>query len=149
MQNRGRGLALAGLAVVALAILFVVLSGGEEGDDSSGDQPTVEQSTTSPAENGTSTATTTTEPKPEVPTIVVEDGQPVGGLQDLEFAEGEDIRFRVDSDTAAEVHFHGYDIAKDVEAGGSVEFDVPATIPGVFEVELEETATQIAEVTVD
>jgi hypothetical protein len=47
------------------------------------------------------------------------------------------------------VHFHGYDVAKDVEAGGRVEFDVPATIDGVFEVELEGSHTQLAEVTVN
>ena len=69
---------------------------------------------------------------------MVKDGQPVGGVQELTFTEGDDIRFRVESDVSDEVHFHGYDVGEDVEAGGSVEFDVPATITGVFEVELEE-----------
>ena len=82
-------------------------------------------------------------------TIVVNDGKPVGGVQDLEFTEGEEIRFTVDSDVSDEVHFHGYDIGKDVEAGGSVTFDVPATITGVFEVELESRVEQIAEITVN
>jgi ketosteroid isomerase-like protein len=45
--------------------------------------------------------------------------------------------------------FHGYDLGKDVEAGGSVEFDVPATIEGVFEVELESRAEQLASITVN
>ena len=49
------------------------------------------------------------------------------GSQELTFTEGDDIRFRVESDVAEEVHFHGYDVAEDVAAGGSVEFDVPAT----------------------
>ena len=144
MQNRRVGLVIAGLAVVVAAVLFVVLSGGDDSDS----EATSAQTTATTDANGAST-TTTTAPKPEIATIVVKDGQAVGGVQDLEFSEGDEIRFEVDSDTAAEVHFHGYEIAKDVEAGGSVEFEVPATIPGVFEVELEQTATQIAEITVD
>ena len=75
--------------------------------------------------------------------------QPVGGIQDLTFTEGDDIRFKVDSDVSDEVHFHGYDVGEDVKAGGSVEFDVPATITGVFEVELESAREQIAEITVN
>ena len=144
MQNRRAGLAVAGLAVVGLVVLFIVLSGGDDEDDTG----TASTQTTTTSANGTTT-TSTTESSQQIATIVIKDGQAVGGVQDLEFSEGDDIRFEVESDEDAEIHFHGYDIAKDVKAGGSVEFDVPATIPGVFEVELEETAVQIAEVTVD
>jgi hypothetical protein len=84
-----------------------------------------------------------------VPTIVVEDGEPKGGVLELTFNSGEPIRFLVESDLADEVHFHGYDVGRDVEAGGTVSFDVPATIPGIFEVELEDAREQIAEVTVE
>jgi hypothetical protein len=131
MQNRGVGLAVAGIAVVAAVVLFIVLSGGDDN------------------ESTTTGATTTTGPASEGATIEIKDGQAVGGVQDLEFSQGDDIRFKVESDADWEIHFHGYDIAKDVKAGGSVEYDVPATIPGVFEVEIEDTATQIAEITVD
>ena len=55
-----------------------------------------------------------------MPTIQIKDGEPVGGIQDLSFDKGEDIKFRVESDAAWEIHFHGYDIPMDVEAGGSV-----------------------------
>jgi hypothetical protein len=147
-----RARALLGVAALAVVvILFIVLSGG--GDDES----------TSPATTSTEAATTTTTTstdtdkpdkpdKPEeadIPTIVVEDGAPVGGVQELTFTEGDDIRFKVESDVADEVHFHGYDIGEDVEAGGSVTFDVPATLTGKFEVELEESVTQLAEITVN
>ena len=37
----------------------------------------------------------------------------------------------------------------EVEAGGTVEFDVPATVAGVFEVELEHGSSPIAEITVN
>jgi hypothetical protein len=132
MQNRRTGLAVAGLALIVVVALFIVLSGNDDEDS---------------ADTTATQTTTTAEPAPAK--IAIKDGQPVGGVQDLEFSEGDDIRFEVDSDAAWEIHFHGYDIAKEVEAGGSVEYDVPATIPGVFEVEIEDTATQIAQITVE
>jgi hypothetical protein len=145
MQSRRAGIALAVLGVAVAVVLFIVLSGDDD-DSSSDTSTTAVATTTTTGGGGDTTTTTTTEAK--VPTIVIEDGEPVGGIQDLEFNEGDDIRFRVESDADWEVHFHGYDIPMDVKAGGSVEFDVPATIEGVFEVEIEQTATQIAEITV-
>ena len=73
----------------------------------------------------------------------------MGGVRELTFEKGGRIRFIVDSDVTDEVHLHGYDIAKPVEAGGRVQFDVPASIEGVFEVELEERVVPLAEVTVN
>lgn len=146
-MSSGARIAIAVVAVAAAVVLFVVLSGDD--DDST---PTSAATTTQeepggkPKDDGGGAGKPQ---KPEVPTIVVKGGQPVGGVQELSFTSGEDIRFDVESDTAAEVHFHGYDVMEDVEAGGKVSFDVPAEIEGAFEVELEETATQIAEVTVE
>jgi hypothetical protein len=82
-------------------------------------------------------------------TIVVENGEPVGGVQELEYNAGEEIAFRVESDLADEIHVHGYDLMKEVEAGGSVEFAFPAEIEGIFEVELEGRKEQIAEIRVN
>jgi hypothetical protein len=82
-------------------------------------------------------------------TIVVKNGEPVGGVQELEYSAGEEARFTVDSDVADEVHVHGYDLMKDVPAGGSVSFSFPAEIEGIFEVELEERGEQIAELRVN
>jgi hypothetical protein len=85
----------------------------------------------------------------EVPTIVVRDGEPVGGVQTLEFSAGEEVRFRVSSDAAEEIHVHGYDIAKEVPAGGTIEFDFPAELEGIYEAELEELGVQIAELRIN
>jgi hypothetical protein len=85
----------------------------------------------------------------DVPTIVVRGGEPVGGVQKLEFDAGEEIRFRVSSDAAEEIHVHGYDIAKDVPAGGTVEFAFPAELEGIYEAELEELGVQIAELQIN
>lgn len=84
-----------------------------------------------------------------VPKIVVRDGEPVGGVKRLEYSAGDEIRFEVESDAAEEIHVHGYDVAKEVPAGGSVSFAIPADIEGIFEVELEELGVQIAELRVN
>lgn len=85
----------------------------------------------------------------DVPTIVVRNGEPVGGIQQLEYNAGEQVRFRVSSDEAEEIHVHGYDLMKDVPAGGTVEFDFPAELEGIYEAELEEQGVQIAELRIN
>jgi hypothetical protein len=149
MQSRKLGLAVAGLAVAALIVLFVVLR-----DDDSGSGASSATTSTAEAPGGNGSAPGRNggqgQPKePNVATIIVRDGQPTGGVQELTFEKGERIRFIVESDVADEVHLHGYDIAKPVDAGGEVEFDLPASIEGVFEVELEERVVPLAEVTVN
>jgi heme/copper-type cytochrome/quinol oxidase subunit 2 len=56
---------------------------------------------------------------------------------------GTSVTLEVTSDVADEVHVHGYDLMQDVtpDAPATVTFD--ATIPGVFEVELEELGRQL------
>src|SRR3954470_19024892 len=75
-------------------------------------------------------------------TIEVRDAKPVGGVKTITYKKGDPIDLTIKSDTADEVHFHGYDVAKDVEANGSVRFNFPATIDGEFEVELEQHKEQ-------
>jgi hypothetical protein len=139
--------ALIGLAALAAVIvLFVVLAGG---DDDGGDGATT-TAQTQPATGATGPAETQ-QPKPSKPAverIVVEGGEPRGGVKELSFKSGDRVRFAVKSDVADEVHVHGYDIKKDVAAGGSVRFSFPASIEGVFEVELEGRKEQIAELRV-
>jgi len=86
---------------------------------------------------------------PAPPTIVIRNGEPVGGVQELEYSAGDEVAFSVRSDVADEIHVHGYDVSKDVKAGGSVSFSFPAEIEGIFEIELEESGTQIAELRVN
>jgi hypothetical protein len=85
----------------------------------------------------------------KVPTIVIRNGEPVGGIKQLEYNAGDQIRFEVTSDVADEVHVHGYDLMQDVPAGGTVSFDFPAEIEGIFEAELEGRKEQIAEIRVN
>jgi hypothetical protein len=154
MQSNAARLGIGVAAIAVVVILFVVLKGNDD-DNSSTTAPTTtaasEQSGSGQSNSNAGSGQSGSESSgdTDIPTIEVKDAQPVGGIQDLTFTEGDDIRFRVDSDVSDEIHFHGYDVGEDVKAGGSVEFDVPATITGVFEVELESRATQIAEITVN
>ena len=149
MQSRKLGLAMAVLAAAVAIVLFVVLR--DDDSDSGGSTATTPTAQT-PGANGPATGPGGGQGQPNganLPTIVVRGGQPVGGVQELSFEQGERIRFAVQSDVADEVHLHGYDIGKNVDAGGEVKFDVPASIEGVFEVELEERVVPLAEVTVN
>ena len=85
----------------------------------------------------------------KVPTVVVRGGEPVGGVAELEYTAGEEVRFEVTSDVADEIHVHGYDLLEEVPAGGTASFDFPAEIEGIFEVELEGRGVQIAELRVN
>lgn len=136
------------LAAVGVAgALFVVLR-----DDGGGSDATPATGPAAPGAEGQPERQPGGSPeprKPAVSTIRVRNGEPVGGVRTLNFTRGERIRFRIASDAAAEVHLHGYDVLEDVPAGGRVGFDVRAKIEGVFEVELEGTHVQIAEVRVE
>jgi FtsP/CotA-like multicopper oxidase with cupredoxin domain len=148
-MNRSRQGALA----LALALPLLTGCGG---DDEPVNAPpetpaSVPVTTTTAAPAGTTDETiaeTTTAPEPAMPTIAVAGGEPTDGVTAIEVRKGDRIRFAVESDTAAEVHFHGYDVVAAAGPGAPAEFDVEATIEGVFEVELEESGTLIARVSV-
>lgn len=141
MQSNGVRALVAIGAIGAIVVLFIVLSGGDGGDTTSGGGVTTTTATGAGAAADEPAAAA-------IPTVVVKNGKPEGGVRDLTFAHGDVISFRVRSDTADEVHVHGYDIGKGVAAGDSVSFEFPADIEGVFEVELENAGVQIAELTV-
>jgi hypothetical protein len=141
MSNTMR--AVLGVLAVALAVvLLVVLKGGDDSDSSGGDG-------SSSSDSGSKVSGSSQGAALAVPTIAVENGAPVGGVRNLTYIKGDRIRFQVDSDVSDEIHVHGYDLAEDVEAGGSVRFDFPATLDGIFEVELEERGEPIAELRIN
>jgi hypothetical protein len=97
--------------------------------------------------SGAGSATTTAEAEP--PTIVVRDEEPVNGVEKLEYSAGEQVEFKVKSNTASEVHVHGYEIEKEVPAGGTVTVSFPAELEGIYEVEVHPAEEQIAELRVN
>lgn len=137
-------------AVVVLVVAFVIANGS--GDDKK-DKTTAATTpaATQPATTGgadTGTAATTT-PAPAIPVVKVVNAKPQGGIKKLKFTKGDTIRFTVQSDTADEIHFHGYDVHKDVAKGGTAHFRFPAKLDGKFVVELEQHGEQIASLQVE
>ena len=149
MTSRTRS-GIVAAAVVVLVAGFLIARGS---DDTSTKQDITgaagpAPAATSPAETGPAPAVSTAPAPPPIPTVTVVDAKPQGGVKRISVTKGDTIRFAVRSDTADEIHVHGYDVHKDVEAGGSVMFSIPAEIEGRFVVELEDHETQIAELEV-
>ncbi|MFN2471087.1 MAG: hypothetical protein ABR583_08880 [Gaiellaceae bacterium] len=139
----GRSLLVLGGVVLAV-VLFLVLRPG--GNDVAAPTPT----TTTTTSTAPATTTTTTAPPPDRTTVMItiRDGQPVGGIRRARVERGERVLLVVRSDVPDEVHLHGYDLSRDVRAGGIVRLAFVADVEGRFEVELEERHLQIAELEV-
>ena len=146
-MSRAQRLTFLGIAVVIAVVAVVLLasSGGDDEQEATSADPTQTATATATADaEPDATATPTPTPTPEPPPLVT-----AGKVTDLRFKEGERIRFRVRADTTDHVHVHGYDLMKDIEPGKTITFSFPATITGIFEVELEDAGELIAELRVD
>lgn len=138
-MTTGRRIALLAAVLVVAVVGFIILK-----PDDTKKQDTV-------ATNGQTTPGVTTPGKPApppIPQVTVKDGKPVGGVKEIDANKGDRVQFVVQSDVADEIHVHGYDFMKDVEAGGKVSFSFKAKIDGEFEVELEKHGEQIANLVV-
>ena len=84
----------------------------------------------------------------ETISVEVRNGEVEGGLQRAEVSQGDVIEIRVRADTPDSVHLHGYDVTAAVEEAEPAVLTFTASIPGVFEVELEESGIRILELIV-
>jgi hypothetical protein len=141
-SSKARALGLIGVVVIAVVLLVVLRNDGDSNDlKPAGERVSTLKETISIGQPDAS--------KRATPTIVIRGGEPVGGIMELEYNAGDQVHFKVKSDVSDEVHVHGYDLMKDVKAGGTIAFDFPATIEGVFEAELEGRKEQIVELRVN
>jgi len=131
--------------VALLAAGFALASCGS--DDDATVETTTRTQPTIPTTTDATTATTVVEGTTDVRVRVV-GGAPQGGIVRETVQEGDRVVLVVTSDVADHVHLHGYDIMRDVAAGGTARIRFRATVPGRFEVELEDRGAQIADVTV-
>lgn len=143
-MSRNARLGVLGAVIAAAVLAFVLL---RPGGDSAGTSTSV--TTTSAAPSSKPAATTTAQAAAPVTRIRVVGGKPVGGVQDITVKQGDRIRLVVTADQPEHVHLHGYDIEKPVGPGAPARYDVPATINGVFEIELEDSSVQLAKLTVE
>jgi hypothetical protein len=141
-------------ALVAVLALFgagVALAscGGDDGE--SAGTTTTETTTTTDTTMSETTTTTETTPPAAGPTeirIVVVNGAPKGGIVRKKVEKGDRVVLIVRSDVSDHVHLHGYDIMRDVAPGKPARLPFKATIPGRFEVELEDRGVPIADISV-
>jgi hypothetical protein len=151
-----RKVALIAASLGLLISLFFAL----RDDDDSAAQTTTAQTTTiqttTEAPPTTSEQVTTEAPPPtttqppetvEINYVVV-GGQPQGGIARDSVAQGRNVIITVTSDVAEEVHVHGYDLSADVAPGAPATIRFTADAPGRFEIELENSGVQIAELEV-
>jgi hypothetical protein len=146
-MSRNQRLTFLGIAAVIAVVAVVVFAVGGSDEDSGtpAAQQTATPTATPSADDGesTPTATPTATPKPQPPLLQA------GKVAKLRVTQGETVRFRVRSDEAEEVHVHGYDLMKDLEPGQTATMSFKASITGIFEIEFEQSAEQIAELRVD
>jgi len=128
VRSKTTSLVVLGAAIIAAVVLFVVLRGGSSD----------------------------TETTAGVTKITVEGGEAVGGVQQITVGKGDRVRLEVNSDTAGEVHVHGYEIEKEIEADEPTSVDFPATLDGGYEIAVhqlvrgeEQGEVEVAELTVN
>jgi heme/copper-type cytochrome/quinol oxidase subunit 2 len=75
----------------------------------------------------------------QVIALTVTGGKVSGATGRVRVELGSTVRLQVTADVTEEVHVHGYDLMKDTVPGQPVTIEFTADVPGVFEVELEES----------
>jgi hypothetical protein len=146
-MSRNQRMSFLGIAAVIAVVAIVVfaVSGGSDDTSKNAAEQTATPTPTPTAagEESTPTATATPTAAPQPPLLQA------GKVAKLRYTEGETVRFRVVSDKAEEVHVHGYDLKKDLQPGETATMSFKASITGIFEIEFEQSAEQIAELRVD
>ena len=138
-MSRAQRLTFLGIAAIIAVVAVIVLSGGGDETEKAAD-PTA---TATPSGTAEATATPTPTPKPK-PALLQAGKEPT-----LSFDQGDTVRFRVRHDEAEEVHIHGYDIKKELAPNETATVSFEASIPGIFEVELEHSGTPLGRLKVE
>ena len=142
-------------AAATVLVLGLTLSGcaGEDNDTAS---PSSAPSTAAPSPSPTESDSPAPSAAPTTPApaegqtinVTVAGGQVTGDTGRVPVPVGETVNIVVTSDVADEIHLHGYDVSVPVTPDAPATLTFQATIPGVFEVELEELGTPLLSVQV-
>ncbi len=169
MATRAR-LALILLAGLAAVVLFLVLRPGDTADDASeaagagttttadGGAGTTADAAGETEATGTTEGTTTTgaattaptptattpRPRPSAPVIRVRGGERVSGPARITVRRGAGVAFDVVVDRPDELHIHGYERTVPLRANVPARIRFPATLEGIFEMELHGAGTDLA-----
>ncbi len=150
-MSRALRISLVLAAVVAAAVAFAVL---RPDDDTNAVTEATPQATETPAaadgeravgDDAVPAATPPPPPPPPPkPPLLT-----AGSVRRLTVERGETVSFRVRHASEEEVHVHGYDISRALPAGRTITVRFPAELEGIFEIELEQSGTQIASLEVE
>jgi hypothetical protein len=150
-----RKVALIAASLGLLISLFFALRPDDDEDQAA--QATTAQTTTEPPPATTEEPPVTTEAPPPTTTqdpgtvhinYVIVGGKPEGGIARDSVARGRIVVMNITADVTDHVHVHGYDLMADVSPGAPATIRFTADAPGRFEIELEESGVQIAELEV-
>jgi FtsP/CotA-like multicopper oxidase with cupredoxin domain len=140
---------LAVAALIAIVAIFVLADSSE--DDTDGEQTAATATATpeatetaNPDDTPTPTPTATPEPTPEPTPLLT-----AGRVTELEYRQGDTVRFRVRSSTPEEVHVHGYDLTLDVQPGRTARMSFEADLTGIWAIEFHGSGEEIAELRVE
>jgi hypothetical protein len=143
-MSRGQRFAFLGIAAIIAVVAVILLAGGGDETDKAANSASSATPTATATADGSAEPTATATPKPKPKPSLLQAGKEKA----LTYNEGETVRFRVRSDTAEEVHIHGYDIMKELEPGKTETVAFKASITGIFEIELEGSGTLLAQLKV-
>ena len=142
-MSRAQRLTFLGIAAIIAVVAVIVLSGGGDETDKAAEATATPTPSATASGTAEATATPTPKPKPEPPLLQA------GKEPTLSFDQGDTVRFRVRHDEAEEVHIHGYDIKKELAADETADVSFDASIPGIFEIELEHSGTPVGRLKVE
>jgi hypothetical protein len=108
MQSRRTAIVVGLGALVVAVVLFIVLSGGSDSN------------------NGGQSRTFAFE---------VANGKAVGGPKDVSVTQDDHLTVTLKTDIPAELHVHGYELSRDIKAGGEGSIAFTADATGEFEIE--------------
>ncbi len=125
--------------ILALAVALSGCAGADPGTTSTTRSAPL---TETPKSSGTpDTGTPATEEGGRRIAVSIGNGRVSGDTGRVPVALGETVTLVITSDTADEVHLHGYDVSTPVAADRPATLTLTADVPGVFEVELHEAGT--------
>jgi hypothetical protein len=138
--------------LTGIMLVVVACGGGDATTTTTATSTTIPTATTGPTTTSTTIAATTST-VPETTTTaqaidVTFEGGVVAGPGTVSVAVGDDVSVWVLTDTDAEIHVHGFDVFLEATAGVPIEIALTADVPGIFEVEIEETHTPLFELEV-
>ncbi|MGH3520452.1 MAG: hypothetical protein ACRDQ7_24340 [Haloechinothrix sp.] len=134
-------------AMLAAPVLALAGCGEQANQDAShGDHPPA--ATSAPASPAAPATETEQAEQDDVQRFTVEGGKRTKGPDRIEVGAGDTVTIEVTSDTADELHVHGYDEVLELTPGEQATLEFTADIPGVFEIELHGSGGLVAQLRV-